>query len=386
MSTASQAGAANGGRLGGKSILLVNNGYLQHGVSGGDAHLLAVGAEWSEQNRVTVLIPRFAAEFVSGKSVCCSYRAWVPRTTLGIVLAYLHRIIRSSLPAWRHRVDVTVAGGLLVDLLPAWINALRFKSFLVLYVFHLIPRRKGRKAAQSVQYFISWVAQQLALPFYHRADLIFTDNSLVKEELIARGLSPEKIYVQYPVVEVDEIRKAVPLKKYQLLFMGRLVRQKGVYDLLEAVASLDVSVGMIGKGEEQEGLAAFIQENNMGDRVDLLGFIPVEEKHRLLKGCEVFVLPSYEEGYGIVIGEAIAAGRPVIAYELPHYKETFNDSLLYVPAGDVAALRNQIRSALCEEGLGDRVRERYNEVVLRSAARAAEEEGRIICRMMHHDR
>ncbi|MFA6172223.1 MAG: glycosyltransferase family 4 protein [Kiritimatiellales bacterium] len=365
------------------NILIVNNGYLQLGVSGGDAHLLSVGAEWAKQNKVTFLIPGFAENFVGGAADCCSYRAWIPQSTLGIVIAYLYRMIRSGVTAWRFRADVTVAGGILVDMLPAWINAVRSKSFLVLYVFHLIPKRRGKNAAQSVQYLISWIAQQIALSFYRRADIIFTDNSLVKEELTARGISPEKIHLQYPVVEVEAIRRAIPLKAHQILFIGRLVRQKGVYDLLEAVAPLNVTVGIVGKGEEQAGLIEFIRQHNMSDRVDLLGFLPVEEKHRRLKGCALFVLPSYEEGYGIVVGEAIAAGRPVVVYELPHYKEVFKDSLLFVPLGNVAALRERIQSALCDTELERRVREQYKEVVLRSAAVAAEEESLIIRKMMH---
>jgi glycosyltransferase involved in cell wall biosynthesis len=365
-----------------RKFLIVNNGYLQLGVSGGDAHLLSVGAEWAKQNEVTFLIPRFAEVFVHEDVSCYSYRAWIPRTVLGTVIAYFYRMIRSIVEVWRLRSDITVAGGILVDALPAWVHAMRFKSFLILYIFHLVPRRKGENTARSVQYFISWVAQQVALPFYRRADLIFTDNSLVKDELISLGLSAEKIHVQYPVVEVEAARDAIPLKKYQIIFIGRLVRQKGVYDLLEAVEPLDVTVGMIGKGEEQTGMIDFIKRHNMSDRVDLLGFLPVEEKHRLLKGCDLFVLPSYEEGYGIVIGEAIAAGRPVVAYELPHYKETFKNSLLSVPLGDVAALRNRIQAALSDEELGNRVREQYKGVVLRSAASAAEEENRIIGMML----
>jgi len=364
-----------------QKILIVNNGYLQMGLSGGDAHLLGVGEEWSKINDVTFLIPAFACDFVKGGR-CCSYWSWIPRSVAGIVLVYMQRIIRSYAALWRFSADVTVAGGILVDVFPAWLHAVRFKSTLVLYVFHLIPRRKGDNLSRSVQYFISWVAQRVALLFYRRADVVFTDNSLVKQELVSLGMDAQKIHVQYPVVEVEAARDAVPLRRFNILFIGRLVRQKGVYDLLEAVLPLSVSVGLIGKGEEYDGLLEFIRLHGLEDRVKLLGFISSEEKYGLLKGCDLFVLPSYEEGYGIVIGEAIAAGRPVIAYYLPHYQETFADSLLLVPPGDMEALREQILAALCNDGLVARVCERYKNVVLRSAQSAAAEEWRVIQRVI----
>jgi glycosyltransferase involved in cell wall biosynthesis len=91
----------------------------------------------------------------------------------------------------------------------------------------------------------------------------------------------------------------------------------------------------------------------------------------LLKGCELFVFPSNEEGYGIAIAEAIAADKPVLAYELPHYCEVFNDSLVTAPVGDVAGLTARMKDFFAGRIDLATIREKYRGVRLVSKEAAA---------------
>jgi glycosyltransferase involved in cell wall biosynthesis len=130
---------------------------------------------------------------------------------------------------------------------------------------------------------------------------------------------------------------------------------------------------MVGEGEEYDNLQKLILQNKLEDRVKLLGYLKDTEPllYELLQGCDFFLFPSYEEGYGIVIAEAIAAGKPVIAYELPHYGKAFNHSIITVPKGDVDALKRKVGALVAGRIDLDAIRERYRGVTLLGPAESA---------------
>jgi glycosyltransferase involved in cell wall biosynthesis len=203
------------------------------------------------------------------------------------------------------------------------------------------------------------------------ADVVFTDNSVVKAELVAHGIPSERIHVQRPVVNVDQVRSADVCHRYQVMFIGRMVRSKGIYDLVDALKEVAVSAGLVGDGEELAALREYVKKCGLEERVHILGALPSPEMYALLKGCELFVFPSNEEGYGIAIAEAIAADKPVLAYDLPHYREVFNDSLMTVPVGNVKMLAGRLHDFFAGKIDIEAIREKYRDVSLVSKEDAA---------------
>lgn len=111
------------------------------------------------------------------------------------------------------------------------------------------------------------------------------------------------------------VADAVPV----FLFVGRLVRDKGVFDLVDAFAALSArhqrwELWMV--GPDEEGLQAALQAEGerLGARIRWFGPTPVPERY--MAATDVFVLPSYREGFGSVIIEAAACGIPTIAYRI----------------------------------------------------------------------
>ena len=103
-----------------------------------------------------------------------------------------------------------------------------------------------------------------------------------------------------------------------LLGMGRLVHKKGFDLLIRAFASLanefpNHHLLIAGDGEERASLAQLIDELDMRERVKLLGFTDREKTIALFLGCEFFVLSSRLEPFGIVVLEAMAAHKAVLA-------------------------------------------------------------------------
>jgi glycosyltransferase involved in cell wall biosynthesis len=109
-----------------------------------------------------------------------------------------------------------------------------------------------------------------------------------------------------------------------LIFVGRLVEEKGVSDLLAAVAILrrtlvDVTALIVGDGQERPQLQQLAEELGIADRVTFAGWVASERVHSYVSAADVFVGPSKRareggvEGQGLAFIEAMLAGTPVIA-------------------------------------------------------------------------
>ena len=75
-----------------------------------------------------------------------------------------------------------------------------------------------------------------------------------------------------------------------------------------------------------------------------------EEKWTVLRRARLAVAPSYEEGWGIAVGEALFAGTPVVSYDLPAYAH-FGEILIKVPKGNVTRLTSTVIELLVKPDL-----------------------------------
>ena len=328
-------------------ILIMNNGYLGPGMSGGAKNIIELATELTRTKDVAVVLPDVAESVLPRNVQRITYRSRFPKGLAGIVGTYVRRIFQASRLARRTPAAYAFSSSsLLHDVLPAWMHRRRHGSKLVVWVFHLVPKRQAGSVSQRIQFLLSSMAQRLCLSLYRRADFVFAGNALVRDALLTHGVPAKRMAVYYPAIDASAIKAAAPISGYDALFIGRLVARKGIFDILNAVKGLDIKVGMVGDGEDRAQLEARIKAEGLDGRVDVLGALPEERMYGLLKGCRFFLFPSYEEGYGIVIAEAILAGKPVITYALPHYPETFGEGLIAVPLGDQAALREAVQGVV----------------------------------------
>src|SRR6266568_2489192 len=106
-----------------------------------------------------------------------------------------------------------------------------------------------------------------------------------------------------------------------LIFVGRLVAQKNLSLLIEAVSQMQVSVflDIVGEGELRKNIEALIQKYELRN-VKLHGKKTGKELIGLYKSADIFVLPSLKEGVSLSMLEALAAGLPVVASDLPEMR------------------------------------------------------------------
>lgn len=159
-------------------------------------------------------------------------------------------------------------------------------------------------------------------------------------------------------VDVSRIRADVGERRPQrgrVLFIGRLVAKKGVDILLQAVAEVpDASLVVAGGGPLEFELRALVDRLGLAHRVELLGAVPRSAVMHELSRAAVVALPSQvgaggdQDGVPVVLGEAIAAGVPVVASDIGGLAEYLVDgeSGLLVPPGVPTELAAALTDAL----------------------------------------
>jgi len=177
------------------------------------------------------------------------------------------------------------------------------------------------------------------------ADAIVAISRFEQRRGVEVGIDPGRLHlVVNGIADVPPLSVPAPAAPagssatLRLLFVGRLDRQKGFDVLLEAVTRLGAAVALRVAGAAVVGAGA--DSRPLPDNVRLLGWLDEAGIACELATCDVLVVPSRWEGFGLVALEAMRAARPVVASRvggLPEVVEEGDTGLLFEP-GDVEAL------------------------------------------------
>ncbi len=175
--------------------------------------------------------------------------------------------------------------------------------------FYWLSRLAERKIDQS------YTISHAMAAFYH-------DSKITRHRIpvIHHGLRQEAI--------PEEAVLATPSSPLRLVSVGRLTRYKGFRYLLDAMAVLKekqpaVVLEIAGSGPQREELESYSSELGLANHVRFLGFQPQPQK--LLEKAELVVIPSTVEPFGLVFIEAMAYGKPIIAFDVPAGNEIVKD-------------------------------------------------------------
>lgn len=223
----------------------------------------------------------------------------------------------------------------------------------------------GEVAFQQVAWPIAaavWCAEQLIPPLYRRCEVVAISESS-RSELIARGLSPERVRVSHcgidpPGVTVDTSEP----RPHRVAYLGRLEPYKNVDVMLRAMARLgkrfpDAEILVIGRGSARESLEALARELGIADRTRFTGFVSDDERNQLLLGTRVCVCPSEKEGWGLTVIESNATGTPVVATDAPGLRDSVRhgETGFLAPTRNVEAFANRIGELLADDVLATRM-------------------------------
>lgn len=209
------------------------------------------------------------------------------------------------------------------------------------------------------------------------ADAYLSYGTASKKYLIDLGANPLKIFPSYNTVDIDHIhRQSKKLKKnsekikrelgiknkFLVLFVGQLIRRKGVLTLFRAVekikGGLDIGILWVGYGNYKKKLMHKVGSKNNVHQY-FFETTTIEETVKYYSISDIFVLPSVEEVWGLVINEALAAGLPVITTEkVGASPDLIRDNVngFVIKAGNPRILSEKIELVLKNKKLAEKLR------------------------------
>ncbi len=235
------------------------------------------------------------------------------------------------------------------------LTALLFTETPTVGTFH----RSGESAVvRAARPLARWAARKLSLRCAVSEDALTTASRVLggQYELVGNGIDTVLFATTEPW----------PTEGKTVFFVGRHEPRKGLAVLVEAMERLgpDVRLWVAGEGPETNRLRARTADN---PRIEWLGLLSETEKARRVRAAEVFCAPSlHGESFGVVLLEAMAASTPIVASDLPGYRNVARPGVeaLLVPPGDVSTLAAALEQALAGGPLID-------EMVARADCRAS---------------
>ena len=139
------------------------------------------------------------------------------------------------------------------------------------------------------------------------------------KKIILRG--PHIFYTVAAGVSLDFYQASIKKEKDRLLYVGVIEPRKGILDLLKTIKKLkimkpDINLHIVGKIKSYtyyQQLLEYIEENNLSNHIWFHSNLSKKEILNEYEKASIFILPSYEESFGIVLLEAMATGTPIIA-------------------------------------------------------------------------
>ncbi len=246
--------------------------------------------------------------------------------------------------------------------LPWGIGALKIKTLVTIHdlIFMRYPQ------------FFPWIDRQIYRRKYlhsiKNADVVIAICQQTKQDLMEFFQVPEKkIEVVYqachpsfynPVKpgQWENIKEKFQMPEHYILYVGALEKRKNVITLIRAFAHLKKSIphklALVGEGKKyKRKIQEEILSCNLHDRVLLLGNVPTRELSAIYQKADLFVYPSFFEGWGIPNVEALFSGTPVITAKGSCLHESAGPHSLYTDPYSLEDLIAKMKKVIFDEDL-----------------------------------
>lgn len=208
-------------------------------------------------------------------------------------------------------------------------------------------------------------------------DGLIVASRYMRDQLVLNGLPASRVAIVPPAIDLgvstDDDEVTTPPGQGRVLYVGQLIRGKGVDLLLEALSRIErpVHLDLVGVGNARSALEAQAHRLGLAPCVHFHGWIPPTAQHRLYARCDVAAVPSrWPEPFGLVGLQAMTHGRAVIAFDVGGIADWLDDGEtgLLVAEQDVPALAAAVKRLLDEPATAARmgrvararVRERFS--------------------------
>lgn len=158
------------------------------------------------------------------------------------------------------------------------------------------------------------------------SDGIISYGTRASEMLITYGANPDKIFKAHNTVDTEmisnqvkqllNINELINRRELNILYVGQLIERKGVEQVITALSEIDnefLKFIIIGDGVQKCYLENLVNKLDLDNKISFVGYKQYDELIPFYANANALILPSFEEIWGLVVNEALAAGLPVIS-------------------------------------------------------------------------
>jgi glycosyltransferase involved in cell wall biosynthesis len=189
-----------------------------------------------------------------------------------------------------------------------------------------------------------------------RSDLIITVSEFTAGQVMSL-LGVERARIRVIPHGVDALPHEPAPREAMILSVGALQARKNILRLIDAFERIDApDWRLVLAGSQGWGAPAIVERastSSARDRIDLLGFVSDRERASLYRRCGIFAFPSLDEGFGMPVLEAMAAGAPVLTSNRSSLPEVAGDAALLVDPYDTDAIAHGLRRLITQPPLRD---------------------------------
>lgn len=177
--------------------------------------------------------------------------------------------------------------------------------------------------------FISYAAKRREIELNQRFDRMIVVTAYMRDELLQNGFDPARIEIHPPVPRMpSETLSSNFSQRNLILYIGQVIRGKGVDILLQSLALLKTPFECIilGEGSHRRKCEAICRRLRLQDRVQFAGFVPQDQVKEYLRECSVVAISSvWPEPFATVGMEVMRYGIPVVAFDAGGIKDWLHD-------------------------------------------------------------
>lgn len=255
-----------------------------------------------------------------------------------------HRLEWPPVEALAGRIDVAQS------VHPLLLPARRAARFVTIHDLDFLDHPERASAEMRRDY------PRLVRSHARRADGILVPSAYTASQVVSRlGVEPERLTV-FPPVTAEVRPRPEPPAGGPILFVGTLEPRKNVAGLVAGydrlLAMVPDAPRLVLAGKPTLGADHLVDAPPaVASRIEARGYVSDEERARLYHAASMLVLPSLEEGFGLPVVEAMAAGLPVIVSNRGSLPEVAGEAALVIDPQDPAALASAMLRVLTEAGL-----------------------------------
>jgi len=282
-----------------------------------------------------------------------------------VFITYLIRIIKATILITKTKNKENIilysSTNVLPDVIPAFIARLfNTKIIWIARIHHLWQKPSERPGNYFTNLAANVLENIVLITIKINANIILVLNKKLKKELASRKFLKKKIFILGGGVDFEKISKIKTKKNhgYEAIFLGRLHPTKGIFDLpiiwknvTDKLPNAKMAIVGSYQSKIKKELEKQIRLYSLEHNIKILGFLPQNQTFSLLRNSQIFLFTDHEAGWGLAVAEAMAAGLPVIGWNIGVLGSVFKSGYIKIPLNNHTEFSNSVIKVLTNKNI-----------------------------------